>query len=54
MTEEQEKRLNEYNEQLSKMWEVFAKYPTQSVSDAISRLTEQMYEDELLEGVLEL
>lgn len=54
MTEEQGKRLEEYNEKLSKMWAVFEKYPTQSISDSIARVYEEMEEDELLEGVLEL
>lgn len=54
MTEEQEQRLQEYNERLAKVWQVFEKYPTQSVCDALSRIEEEMHNDELLEGVLEL
>lgn len=53
ITEEQQQRLDEYNERLARMWKVFEKYPMQSVSDSISRLTEQMHEDELLDGVFE-
>lgn len=53
ITEEQQQRLDEYNERLAKMWQVFEKYPTQTVSDAISRITEQMHGDELLDGVFE-
>lgn len=53
ITEEQQQRLDEYNERLAKMWAVFEKYPTQSVSDSIARVTEQMHEDELLYDIWE-
>lgn len=53
MTEEQEKRLAEYNERLAKAWSVFEKYPTESVAKGISRIEEQMHEDELLADIWE-
>ena len=54
MTEEQEQRLQEYNERLDHLFETYKKYPTASVGAAIERVFESMNEDELLEGVLEL
>ena len=51
MTEAQEKKLAEYNAKLERMFNVYKKYPMQSVSDSIQRVYDEMAEDEDLAGL---